>query len=112
MNEIWSLRIFRWSYCAFIAWASAQVFLQGAGAHEPHARILAGVEIAAIAAFLIPRLEAAAGAVLLIVYAFASVITIAQGKPPLRFIYYAATAIYIVLAHRRLTARKEPSPAT
>jgi len=108
MTHAWALRLLRWSYCAFIAWASAQTFL--AGGHEAHAKILAGVEIGAIAAFLFPMLEIGAGAVLLIVYAIASVITVLQGEPPIRFAYYAATALYILWASR-WSARPEGAPA-
>ena len=106
MSDAWALRLLRWSYCAFIAWASAQVFLAGSGAHELHARLLAGAEVAAITAFLIPPLEIGAAAVLMIVYAVASVITLMQGQPPIRFVYYAATALYIVWASRRSAAGK------
>ena len=110
MTHAWALRLLRWSYCAFIAWASAQVFVAGAGEHEAHAKALAGVEIAAIFVFLFPPLQIGAGAVLLIVYAIASVITVLQGEPPIRFAYYAATALYILWASRR-SARPEGAPA-
>jgi hypothetical protein len=100
MSGPWPFRLLRWSYCAFIAWASAQVFFHNGGAHESHARILAGVEIAAIVAFLFPATEIAACIVLLLVYALASAITAMQGEVPVRFLYYAATATYIVIASR------------
>ncbi|HLI65439.1 MAG TPA: hypothetical protein VKU90_03660 [Caulobacteraceae bacterium] len=103
MSDAWALRLLRWSYCAFIAWASAQVFITGEGQHEPLAPWLAGIEIAAIAAFLFDRLQVAAAAALLIVYAVAAAATTLQGEPPLRFLFYAATAAYILVAHRRLT---------
>jgi hypothetical protein len=110
MSEAWAPRALRWSYCAFIAWASAQVFIAGAGQHEPHAAVLASVELTAVAAFVFPPLEAAAGAVLAAVYVVASVVTVMQGEAPLRFVYYAATAIYIVVGQRRICGSASVRP--
>ena len=99
MTDAWTLRLLRLSYCAFIGWASIQTFL--AGGHDAHVRILAGAEIAAILAFLVPALEIGATAILLAVYAIAALLTLLQGEPPVRFVFYAATALYIVWASRR-----------
>lgn len=100
MSQTWALRGLRWSYCAFIAWASVQTF-RGARGSDLHAQILSVVEIAAIVAFLFAPLEVAACVVLLAVYATAAVLTLAtHNEVPLRFIYFAMTAIYIVIASR------------
>ena len=105
MNQTWALRGLRWSYCAFIAWASLQTFLAARADHDVHALILSSVEIAAIAAFLFAPLEAVACGVLLIVYAIASVLTLAAHHDmPLRFVYFAMTAVYIVIATRNARA--------
>jgi hypothetical protein len=101
MSEVWALRLLRWSYCAFIASASLQTFLQARGDRDVHALILSSVEIAAIAAFLFAPLEVIACGVLLIVYAIAAALTVAVNHGlPLRFAYFAMTAIYIVIASR------------
>jgi predicted metal-binding membrane protein len=100
MTPTWTLRLLRWSYCAFIAWASAQTFLSALGAHDLHAKLLSGVEMAAITALLFPPIELVAAAVLLIVYAIASVLTVLSGEPPVRFVFYGVTALYIVWASR------------
>jgi hypothetical protein len=102
MSEVWALRVLRWSYCAFIASASLQTFLQARGDRDVHALILSSVEIAAIAAFLFVPLEVIACGVLLIVYAIAATLTAAMHHDiPLRFVYFATTAVYIVIASRR-----------
>lgn len=104
MSEPWALRLLRWSYCAFIAWASVRTFLEARAGHDRHALVLSGVEILAIAAFLFAPLETIACAVLLVVYAIAAVLTTAVHQDlPLRFVYFAMTAIYIVIADQRRT---------
>lgn len=101
MSEVWALRGLRWSYCAFIAWASLQTFAQARGDRDVHALILSSVEIIAIAAFLFAPLEVIACGVLLIVYAIASALTVtAHHDIPLRFVYFAMTAVYLVIASR------------
>jgi len=102
MNQAWALRGLRWSYCAFIAWASLQTFLQSRLERDFHALILSSVEIAAIAAFLFAPLEIIACVVLLVVYAIAAALTLAAHHDmPLRFVYFAMTAIYIVTVGRK-----------
>jgi hypothetical protein len=93
----WLLAL-RLSFCAFIAWASGEALLAAwRGSGEAHLGrhgqlVLAGVELVAAVALLAPRLAKAASIVLLAVFAFAAVVTVAGGEPPLRFLYYAATA--------------------
>lgn len=100
MSQIWGLRGLRRSYCAFIAWASLQTFAQARQEHDPHALALASVEIVAVAAFLFAPLEIVACAVLLAVYAVAAMLTVAAHGMPLRFVYFAMTAVYIVIVAR------------
>ena len=100
MSERAAALFLRWTYCAFIAWSSVQTFLQARGGHSPHALILSVAELAAIAAFLVPAFDLAACTVLLIVYAIAAALTLAQGEMPLRFFYFAMTAVYLVVRQR------------
>jgi hypothetical protein len=101
----WPLRGLQWSYCAFIAWASLDTFLGARVDHDLHAIILSSLELIAIAAFLFDRLAAPACVALCVVYAVATVITTLKGEVPLVFLYYTATAIYIVTAQRELNKR-------
>ena len=115
MSRTWALRALRWSYCAFIVYASALTFLQtwtGQGAHhgDPAILALSGVETAAALALAIEPLEVAALVALLAVYAVASAITVGEGEPPLRFVFYAVTALYIVLTNRGKPAMAKAAP--
>jgi hypothetical protein len=97
MNS-WSLTLLRWSYVAFIVYASAQTFADVHAAHGSHGwpiAVLALVEIAAALALLLAPLEFAACVVLLAVYGIAAVLTVADGEVPLRFIFYGATALVL-----------------
>ncbi len=112
MSDAWTLRILRWGYVAFIAYASMQTFVQAWGAKTGHHSIgvlgllvLSGTEVLAVIAFLTEALDVAALGALLVVFAVASVLTIGEGEVPLRFLYFAATATYITIAHRRMGDR-------
>lgn len=112
MSDAWALRAFRWSYVAFIAWASVKAFV-GAFTEHPPAELsphslaaLAGIEVLAALLFCIEPLEAPACALLLAVYTVAAAVSIAHGEAPLRFVYYAATAVYIIMAHRAAPRRQ------
>lgn len=104
MSDVWALRLFRAIYCAFIVFSSVTTIMKASG--ESHAvYALAVPEILAALAFLIVPFEIAACAVLLIVYAAAAALSIASGDLfPLRLLYYAATAVFIVSANRRQRA--------
>lgn len=107
----WSLRALRWSFCAYIAWASLQTFMGARTGHDLHALVLSGAELLAIAAFLFERSALPACMALVAIFAIAAVLTTLEGQTPLRFLYFAATAVHIALAQRaptRLAA--EPSP--
>jgi hypothetical protein len=107
----WLLRGLRWSYCVFIAAASiatAQSVLHGHvdDSHGPHWILaLAITETIAIALLAIEPAELLGCAVLLAVFSIAGVVSLvsADWLAVLRFIYYAATAIYIVLTSRMNT---------
>jgi uncharacterized membrane protein YphA (DoxX/SURF4 family) len=97
MSWLWTVRLLRWSYAAFIAQASAVTFF--APGHSGHAgvvvRILAASEFLAAAVFALGIVDRVACTVLLVVYAIATALSVADAEWPLRFFYYAATAILI-----------------
>jgi hypothetical protein len=103
-----ALRALRWSYCAFIAAASiaaAQSALHGYREGTPGSRIilaLAVTETMAAIAFALEPVEVIGCAALLLVYCVAGVVSAVSGDwvAILRFIFYAVTAAYIVLAAR------------
>jgi hypothetical protein len=103
-----ALRALCWSYCAFIAAASiaaVQSALHGymEGRRGPRMILaLAVTETIAAIAFAIEPVEVIACAVLLLVYCIAGVVSAVSGDwlAILRFIFYAVTAVYIVLATR------------
>src|SRR5580700_9988344 len=105
MNSRWALRGLRWSYCVFIAAASivtAHSALQGhgGGSHGPHLILaLAASETVAALALAVEPIELFACGLLLAVFTIAGVVSVvsADWLAVLRFIYYAATASYIVL---------------
>jgi len=109
MSDAWKLRVLRWTYVAFIVQASADTALAGLhgsheGAHAPQLLALAVPEIAAALAFLIEPIERYAAGILVAVYAAAAVLSVVSGDWPLRFFYYAATALFIVTASRKATS--------
>lgn len=102
------LRGLRWSYCVFIATASittaeSALHGQGEGSHGSQMILaLASTETLAALALAIEPVELAACGALLLVYSIACVVSVlsADWKAVLRFIFYAVTAAYIVLASR------------
>lgn len=98
-----ALQGLRWSYVLFILYASAKTFAEGWSAHgaEGHSHtglglmLLAGSEILAALALLIGPFVRAAAIALLVIYAIATALSLAAGDFPLRFLYYAATALYL-----------------
>ena len=113
MNPAWLLRSLRWSYVTFIAGASgvaANAAAHGTGEAKHGASIvlaLAIPELIAALALLVERIEVAACSVLLLVYAAAAVLSFESGDhlAPLRFLFFAVTALFIVLARRNHPAQ-------
>jgi hypothetical protein len=109
MSSDLALRSFRWIYVGFICCTSAQTLLHGHRVHftaavsAPVIELLAATEIAAALLFLMETAELAACAVLACVYSVAAALSVSDGEVPLRFLYYAATALYIVVAHRNMS---------
>ncbi|HLY56986.1 MAG TPA: hypothetical protein VKS60_15585 [Stellaceae bacterium] len=112
MSSAWPLRTLRWTYVAFIAGASAMAIRSAhAGTGEGHhsARFvlfLAVPELIAALSLLVRPVERIACAVLVAIYVVAGAVSAASGDivAPLRFLYYAATAIFIVTAGRERPA--------
>jgi hypothetical protein len=111
---------FRALYVLFIAVASAQTALAGfrgesEGGHAPiHLALLGSVEIAGALLFLWRKTQLAGAVLLLIVYALATLLTLAEGGNPLRFLYFAATALFILHVDnslRRQAGGTAPLPA-
>lgn len=105
------LRALNWSFCAYLGWSSWATLAQAAVARDLHALILSGAELLAVAVFLFERWMVPACIVLVSVFAIAAVLTSLQGQSPLRFLYFAATAVYVVRA-RRTEPVAPPTPAT
>ncbi len=120
MNAVWRLRSLRWAYVAFIAAASGVAVSAGAhgtGEARHGANIvlaLAIPELLAALAFLIEPIEIAACSVLLLVYAAAIALSLESGDflAPLRFGYFAVTAVYIVHEHHSATSKNQNLSAT
>ncbi len=98
---------FRLIYVLFIAVASFQTARAGfrgeGGGYAPvHLALLGSAEVAGAVLFLWRRTQLGAAILLLIVYAIATVLTLLDGGNPLRFLYFAATALFIVHADRAL----------
>jgi hypothetical protein len=116
-TRVWALRFLRWAYGVFIAAASldavrSSLAATGEGARSSHLVLLLAIpELIAALTFMFAPFEIAAGAVLLLVYLAAGVISAASGDllAVLRFVYYAATAILIVVASR--AQRPSAAPA-
>ena len=107
----WSLRALRWSFCAYIAWSSLQTFAGARTGHDLHALLLSGAELLAIAAFLFEWSALPACIALVAIFAIAAVLTALEGQTPLRFLYFAATAVHIGLTQRAPTGRlQNPGP--
>lgn len=108
MSPAWMLRGLRWSYCVFIAAASiataeSAVHGHGGDSHGPPLILaLASIETIAAFALAIEPIELPAWGVLLAVYAIAGVVSVVSADwiAVSRFIFYAATATYIVLTSR------------
>jgi bacteriorhodopsin len=103
---------FRAVYVLFILWASATTV---ANAHETdHATVqlelLGLVEIAGALLFLIRRTQLAGLVLLLAVFAAATIMATLSGEMPLRFVYYATSAVFILLVDRHLAAEPTGAP--
>ena len=106
MSTSLALLVFRIVFVGFIVFASARaIFSAGAianGAHlaSSHVFALASAEIVAALALLWRRTERVAAAALVLVFATGAALDARAGDIPLRYAYYAATALFIVFQSR------------
>ena len=104
-----ALVIFRAVFVGFIVFVSARALLAASTiAHVAHAQpahiiALATIEIAAALALLWARTEPIAAGALVLVFAAGAVLDTRAGDVPVRYAYYAATALLIAFLRRRLT---------
>jgi len=99
---------FRAIFVLFIVWASAATILDapehgGHAGHSPHALLLlASAEILGALLFLLSATQLFGLAMLLLVFAVAAIESALGGEIPLRFVYFAATALFIHAVDRRI----------
>lgn len=105
MLKRWTLA-YRAVFVLFIVWASAVTVIgaHGQAAHEGHSPLvlvgLGAAEIGGALLFLFRGPQLLGLAVLLVVFAIAAVMSTLLGDNPLRFFYYAATALFILAVDR------------
>jgi hypothetical protein len=113
MNAHRGLAIFRLVFVAFIVFASTEALLTAgpvaSSAHlaVSHVLVLASAEILAALSLLWRRTERAAAVALVLIFALAAVLDARAGDIPVRYAYYAATALFIVFIRTRLEGRSE-----
>ncbi len=103
------LESYRLFYAGFIIVASAQTAINAhlyPGHGGAHMAILGSVEILAALLFLFRRTRLAGTAALCVIFALALALSIAAGEEwPLRMVFYAGTAIFILLIDRHPESR-------
>ena len=101
MSTSRALLLFRVVFVGFIVFASAQALLSAAAianiAHlaSAHVYALASAEIIAALALLWHRTERVAAVALTLVFAIGAALDAHTGDIPVRYAYYAATALFI-----------------
>lgn len=81
-------------FSLFIIWASARTAINP-GPHGVGIRYLAGVEIAGAFLFIWRKTRPLGLALLLAVFAITGVIEVLLGELPVRFVFYAASALLV-----------------
>jgi hypothetical protein len=89
-----ALRAYTVIFCVFIIWASARTALHP-GPHRIGIRILALAEIAGALFFVIRKTRLVGLVLLLGVFAIAAVLELHLREWPVRFVFYAATALFV-----------------
>ena len=104
-----ALNAYRWLYVGFIVVASAQTVVDAhrhpGGRFATGLVLLGSVEILAALFFLFHQTQLVGATMLLLVFVVAAVLTASQGQLPVRFLYYAGTAVFIVYLDRHLPSR-------
>ena len=95
----------RWVFVWTILLSSLATLIQASGiaggSPDRDIAILASIEIAAVIAFTAERWRGWAAVVLLLVFATACIVSAVQGEFAARFIYFAASTIFLQGADRR-----------
>jgi hypothetical protein len=113
MNAHRGLAAFRLVFVAYIVFASARTLISAdtiamsADLAPWHLYVLASAEIAAALALLWRRTERVGAIALILVFAVAAFLDTRAGDIPVRYAYYAATALFIVFIRPRLAGRSE-----
>jgi ABC-type uncharacterized transport system permease subunit len=97
---------YRCLFLLFILVASAQTLIEGlhqTGIDAFHLIVLASAEIVGALLFLIRPSQNLGAVVLLLVFAAAAAMTVAQGGNPLRFVYFAGTVLFILHVDASMT---------
>lgn len=82
------------TFCAYIAWLSLKTAMSAHG-HNPAVALLALAEIAGTLLFAFRRTRTAGLVLLLVVFGIAFTTSVALGESSVRFVFYAATALFI-----------------
>jgi uncharacterized membrane protein (UPF0136 family) len=97
------LDTYRLFFIGFIIIASLQTVIDGHLHPEQgglHMAVLGSVEVIAAALMLFRRTRKIAAAALIVIFALALALSAANGDWPLRMVFYAGTAIFVVLLDR------------
>jgi hypothetical protein len=96
---------FRLVFVAFLVAASVTTIIEAreqAGHTGAGLQVLGSAEVVAALLFTFRRTEVIGLAALLAIFAIAFGLAIFAGEMPLRFVYYAATAVFILAVDRRI----------
>ena len=106
MSSSRALLAFRLTFVSFIVFASARtIFEAGAIASSAHLAsthliALASTETAAAVALLWRRTERVGAVLLVVVFVVGAILDTRAGDIPVRYVYYAATTLFIVFLSR------------
>jgi hypothetical protein len=106
-----SLAALRWIFVGTILLSSIQTLVQASGLARPASpavAALASLEIVAIVAFTMKCWRRRAAVVLVLIFAVAFVGSAVHGEFAARFVYFAASAVYLKGSKR---ARDPPEPS-
>ena len=89
-----ALTVYGIVFCIFIVWASVRTAINP-GPHGIGIQVLASAEIAGAFLFAIRKTSMVGLVILLIVFAIATLIELHLREWPVRFVFYAATALFV-----------------
>jgi len=107
---------FRAIFVLFILWASATTIVATSrpaahDGHSPHVLIVLAIgEVLGALLFLVAAAQVVGLVLLLFIFAIAAVEATLFGENPLRFLYFAATALFIYAVDRRIKKEATAAP--